>query len=611
LSIGAVAIVVAVVALIPASRRAALDFVGLTEETTQADVYYTCPMHPDIRLPQMGDCPICGMSLVEKREKRVGEDEDTGVVSVTARQVQLTGISVESVGVRNLSREIAAFGKIDYDETRLAVVSAWVAGRIDELHVNFTGVTVGKGHPLVWLYSPDLISTQNEFLLAVDNLTKVRAGGYPRAIKNAEELVESSRRRLTRWGLSAEQLDELARTRDIEDHVMINAPQGGTVIQKVAYEGMYVKEGDVLFRVADLSTVWLDAQVYEDDIPLLLEHRAGDYYECPMHPDQVSDTPTTCSVCGMDLVRTNDEVKVNISVRAFPGEEFEGKIAFTDPFLDPETRTVGVRVNITNPDVKLKPNMYARARIHLPTVRTLAVPENAVIQTGSRNIVLVEESPGRFRPQPVRLGRMWLDDSEGMADEARTLVFKKEALRYHEVLAGLETGENVVVSGNFLLGSESQLQGALAKMMDDEAGANGEDGADEHHYQFIVEKRFGEIVTAYYAIWETLAGDKMTGIPERAAEIVAAAGNESIRKSAEPLRHAHHKNNIEETRKDFHALSDVLILYVASQKAGIEDLPLLAYCPMKDASWLQDGGELLNPYYGSKMLHCGKFQTWK
>jgi Cu(I)/Ag(I) efflux system membrane fusion protein len=491
LSIGAVAIVVAVVALIPASRRAALDFVGLTEETTQADVYYTCPMHPDIRLPQMGDCPICGMSLVEKREKRVGEDEDTGVVSVTARQVQLTGISVESVGVRNLSREIAAFGKIDYDETRLAVVSAWVAGRIDELHVNFTGVTVGKGHPLVWLYSPDLISTQNEFLLAVDNLTKVRAGGYPRAIKNAEELVESSRRRLTRWGLSAEQLDELARTRDIEDHVMINAPQGGTVIQKVAYEGMYVKEGDVLFRVADLSTVWLDAQVYEDDIPLLLEHRAGDYYECPMHPDQVSDTPTTCSVCGMDLVRTNDEVKVNISVRAFPGEEFEGKIAFTDPFLDPETRTVGVRVNITNPDVKLKPNMYARARIHLPTVRTLAVPENAVIQTGSRNIVLVEESPGRFRPQPVRLGRMWLDDSEGMADEARTLVFKKEALRYHEVLAGLETGENVVVSGNFLLGSESQLQGALAKMMDDEAGANGEDGADEHHYQFIVEKRFG------------------------------------------------------------------------------------------------------------------------
>jgi hypothetical protein len=103
----------------------------------------------------------------------------------------------------------------------------------------------------------------------------------------------------------------------------------------------------------------------------------------------------------------------------------------------------------------------------------------------------------------------------------------------------------------------------------------------------------------------------MTGIPERAAEIVAAAGNESIRKSAEPLRHAHHKNNIEETRKDFHALSDVLILYVASQKAGIEDLPLLAYCPMKDASWLQDGGELLNPYYGSKMLHCGKFQTWK
>jgi len=377
---------------------------------------------------------------------------------------------------------------------------------------------------------------------------------------------------------------------------------------------MYVKEGDVLFRVADQTTVWLNVEVYEDDIPLLFEAREGDYYQCPMHPQRVSDGPGNCPDCGMDLIRTNDDVTASIKARAYPGEEFEGKIAFADPFLDPETRTVRVRVNVANTQMKLKPNMYALARIEVAAGQVLAVPENAVLQSGERSVVLVEESPGRFRPRLVRLGRLWLVDREQAAGERNDLVFKKAAHRYHEVLEGLESGDHVVTSGNFLLGSESQLQGALAAMMHEGSGlAVGDDpeAASAGKYDFVEEKKLDEILDAYYAIGGKLTADGFDGGHTEAGRIVDAAKSRSIVEAARPLTHAHHKNDLEAVRKDFNALSDVLIAYVGAHKSALRDLPLLAYCPMKDAGWLQKDGELLNPYYGSKMLYCGTFQTWE
>lgn len=600
--------VAALALALPSSRHALMDFFGLSTGVVKADVYYTCPMHPEIRMTQVGDCPICGMSLVEKH---VGEEEVTGTVTVTARQRQLTGVTVEPIERRDLVRTITAFGRIDYDETHLAVVSAWIGGRVDELYVDFTGVTVDKGHALAWLYSPEIISTQNEYLLAIDNLARMETSGNDRAVKNANDLVRSARRRLIRWGLADRQLDELTRTRQIEDHVMIYAPEGGTVIERNIYKGMYVEEGDVLFRVADLSTVWLNVEVYEDDIPFLFEPRKGDYFQCPMHPSRVSDGPGKCPDCAMDLIRTNDDVKASITARAFPGEEFEGKIAFTDPFLDPVSRTVRVRVNVGNPEMKLKPNMYARANIRLPAGDILSVPENAVLQSGSRSIVLVEEEPGRFRPQPVRLGRMWLDDDSHVLEERHRLVFKRESLRYHEVLAGLNEGDPVVTSGNFLLGSESQLQGALAKMVQDSTGSADEAGSIPGNDRFVAENRLDEILAAYYAIGNVLTKDKIDGVDREAERIVKAVRNKSIEKAARPLAHARHKNDLEATRADFQVLSDALVAYFKQHKTGLEALPLLAYCPMKDANWLQPGGELLNPYYGSKMLYCGSFETWE
>jgi Cu(I)/Ag(I) efflux system membrane fusion protein len=606
----ALILVLAVFLAVPSTRNSMLGFFNLTKEQAEEGVYYTCPMHPDIRLPQAGECPICGMTLVKKT---VGSEEQSGRINVTTRQVQLTGVTVEKLRSRELIKEIDTYGQIDYDETRLSVVAAWVGGRIDKLYVNFTGVTVNKGHALVYLYSPDLISTEKEYLLARANLFKVQKSNMKEAIANAQALVNSSRQRLLWWGLSESQIERIGQSGDVEDHITIYAPIGGTVIDKHAYEGMYVKEGEELFHIADLSRVWLYADIYEDEIPFLFQKREGDYYECIMHPEERSDKPGTCPECGMELTRTNPSLKVEIATRAFPGEVFTGTISFTDPYLNPETRTVRVRVNIDNPDLKLKPGMFARARMLIPVGKTLAVPENAVLFSGKRRIVLVEEEKGRFRPQPVKLGRLWLNDRNREEEELTKLVFKREALRYHEVLAGLEEGEKVVTSGNFLLGSESQLQGALTKMLEitDEEEASSGQTEEEVSYEFSKEQSISDILEAYYGIQKLLAEDKTDGVDKLAEAILESAKSKSIKDAAEPLHHASQKNDIKATRDDFETLSDVLIAYIEKYKSSVSRLPARFYCPMRDAEWLQDAQQTkANPYYGTAMLKCGEVVSW-
>jgi len=603
----ALALAAAVVMGVPASRHSVLDFFGVATKAPEADVYYTCPMHPQIRMPQPGDCPICGMTLVEKKQ---GAEETADAVHVTPQQIQLTGVTVAPVERRDLARTIDAYGNIDYDETRLGVVSAWVGGRIDKLFVDFTGTTVQKGHALVSLYSPQLISSGNEYLIAIENLQKAQNGGSQQAEKAAAGLVESSRQRLLRWGLSEQQLDHIAQTKQVDDHITIQAPQGGTVIEKNAYEGMYVKEGDVLFRIADLSMVWLYADVYEGDIPFLYQKRPGDYWTCPMHPTVHESRAGSCPICGMELIRANDSIDVMITARALPGETFRGTIGFTDPFLDPRTRTVRVRVNIPNAGQSLKPNMYARARIMLPLHGILAVPENAVLQSGTRRIALVEEAPGRFRPQPLKLGRMWLDDPARANEERSNLVFEDKAQRYHEVLAGLEPGDRVVTSGNFLLGSESQLQGALTNMLARSDSATADSSSTPAGTALDNEPQLSGILDAYYVIGSSLTRDSIDGVVAAAEKIAGLAKNEAIRTAAEPLVHAPHKKDIEATREDYQALSNALIAYVSQHRGAMKKLPLKAYCPMADAFWLQADGELANPYMGSKMLYCGSFKSW-
>jgi Cu(I)/Ag(I) efflux system membrane fusion protein len=604
LAVVLLALVALIVLAVPPLRNAVVGIFGGGDTVVAEDVYWTCPMHPEIRLTQAGDCPICGMSLVEKRG---GGDPRGNVVTVTPQQIQLSGVTTAPVARHDLAREIDAYGTVDYDETHLAVVSAWVGGRIDKLFIDFTGVTVEKGHALVSLYSPDLLSAAGEHALAVRSLERARTTGNDAAIKPAQDLVNASRQRLLRWGLNAKQVDEIAAGGEVGDHITIYAPQGGTVIERMAYEGMYVNQGDVLFRVADLSTVWLSVEVYEDDMPYLYEQRPGDYFMCPMHADVTSPRAGTCPQCGMELIRTNDDVAVEIRARAFPAEVFHGKVAFTDPVLNPQTRTVRVRVNIENRDLKLKPNMYARVSIKLPLGNMLAVPENAVLQSGTRTVVLVEEVAGTFRPQPVQLGRMWLDNVSASDPPPNALTFKRATSRYHEVLAGLEVGERVVTSGNFLVGSESQLQGALAKMLGDEVRA------PEPPDAALDPARVRAMLNAYDTMAATLAADKLDGVSAAAKTLAGNAPNPVIARAAAPLEHAEHGGDIKETRTQFLALSNAVLDYVAANQQAVtsalgDAMPRKAYCPMYPGAWLQRGDDIVNPYYGSMMLHCGEFQ---
>ncbi len=377
----------------------------------EADVYYTCPMHPEIVRDEPGDCPICGMTLVKKTRGGSKRDEGSSV-TVSPELIQTLGVTTEMVHPRELTKEIRMVGRVDYNEKSMKVVSAWIPGRIDKLFVDFTGVTVEKGDPLVLLYSPKLISTQKEYLLSLETLKKMKDSVIPEIIQSAKSLVEASKQRLLLWGISEKQIKELKERGEPSTHLTIYAPIGGTIIHKQAMEGMYVMQGGNLYKIADLSTIWLYLDVYE--------------YE-------------------MALVKIGQQVE--ITTLSYPGKTYTGTISFIDPFLDNKTRTVRVRCEMENEDLSLKPGMFANAIIKvLIGESVVAVPESAVIHSGKRTHVIIDKGDGKFMPRPVTLGT--------------------QAGDYYQVLDGVMEGETVVTSANFFIDSESQLKAAISKIIE-------------------------------------------------------------------------------------------------------------------------------------------------
>ncbi|MHC4607259.1 MAG: efflux RND transporter periplasmic adaptor subunit [Planctomycetota bacterium] len=536
-------------------------------QVVSSDTYFTCPMHPQIRLPQLGDCPICGMSLVKKK---AGEAGTTGTITLTQRQIQLAGVRTEEIRKRPLVAVIDTVGRIDYDERRLAKVTAWVDGRIDKLHVDFTGATIQKGHPLADVYSPSLISAQEEYLQAVDGV-----GG----------LEAPTRKKLLWLGLTEEQVDGIAREKKVRSHLTIHAPIGGTVIHKHVVEGQYVKTGDTLFRIADLGTVWMYADIYESEVPVLSTEREGDYHACPMHPEEKGAAGDDCPKCGMPLLRQSPGIKLEITSRAYPGEVFTGSVEFTDPFVNPKTRTVRIRSTVHNPGLRLRPDMYVRASIRLSEGELPAIPESGVLFSGQRRIALIREGGGTFRPVLVTLGRMWLREEGHAPSEEQALPFHRGMRRYHELLGGVGEGDVVVTSGNFLVGSESQLQGALERMLGDEKPP--------------AEGPFLDVLAEYLRIHVLLAKDELEHVPHVAAALAEKAEDVA---TAEAARALASKTGPAELREAFWTLSQVLIRRWKEHDSGGD--VHVAYCPMVEKRWLQEGTAIRNPY-DTSMPRCG------
>jgi len=435
-----------------------------------AAVKYHCPMHPTMVSDRPGDCPICGMRLVpiESEENAAtpaptsavpsrkivyrstmnpdetadhpGKDsmgmemvpveieEDPATSSVSDRAAvrvpltkqQLIGVKTELVERAPFTRTIRAVARVTYDETRLRQVHAKIAGYVETLHVNATGQLVRQGQPLLEIYSPELLASQQEFLVALRARQRTAGSGLVSVVASGAELVASARRRLELFDLTDEQIHELETTGLARRTITLYAPISGYVLKRNVTQGERIEPGTTLLDVADLSKVWAIASVYEYELPFI----------------QVGQSAT-------------------LSLSYVPGKTIEGRVAFIYPTLEAATRTVQVRVELPNPGLALKPEMYAEARLEADLGPRLAVPDSAVIESGTRSIVFVDRGEGLFEPREVRIG-LRLEDT-------------------YEVLGGLTEGERILTSGNFFVDSESRLKASLAAM------ARGSESAPHQH----------------------------------------------------------------------------------------------------------------------------------
>jgi Cu(I)/Ag(I) efflux system membrane fusion protein/cobalt-zinc-cadmium efflux system membrane fusion protein len=421
----------------------------------QKKALYRCPMHPTFTSDKPGSCGICGMDLVpiEAEEQapppakkktmyrstmnpneisdKPGKDsmgmdmvpfevEESGAVSEVGGRIQvkisperqpLIGIKTALVKSQPIHKLIKAVGRVDYAEPNISIVNLKFDGWVEKLYVNSTGRAVRKGEPLFDIYSPELVSAQQEYLIALK--ADATLGG-------AASILKSAREKLRLWDITDSQVEELGRTGEFKKTVPVYSPGSGIVIEKNVIQGQKIMAGENLFKIADLSRVWILGEVYEYELP---------------------------------FIKAGQEAKVSLSY--YPGEAFSGRITYIYPYLKPETRTNQVRIEVGNPGLKFKPEMFVNLEVQVDYGTRLTVPADAVLDAGDTKIVFVAKGDGYFEPREVKLGVR----GEGM----------------YEVLGGLSDGENVVTSANFLIDSESSLKAALNRMTKPAAGEHNHD----------------------------------------------------------------------------------------------------------------------------------------
>jgi RND family efflux transporter MFP subunit len=373
-------------------------------------LYWYDPMHPAYKSDKPGTAPDCGMDLVPKYADGAGGQEAVaGTVNIAPGKQQLMGVRTARVEQKSLVRDIRTTAQIVPDETRIAHIHVKVSGFVDKVYVDFVGQLVKKGQAVFTLYSPDLVATQHEYLIAKRGERALGGAPYQEVSQGAESLLRSARERLKLWDVTDEQIRKLDETGEVSRTLTIYSPITGFVIDRKVFPQVSVTPDMDLYVVSDLSTVWANADIYEYELP---------------------------------FVKVGQKAQLQLSY--YPGKTYTGRIAYIYPSLDPTTRTAKARIEIPNPRFELKPQMFADAQLRVDYGNRIVVPQEAVLDSGHEQTVFVAREGGNFEPRKVTLGP---------AVDGNVVI-----------LSGLKAGETIVTSGNFLVDSESRMKSATAGM---------------------------------------------------------------------------------------------------------------------------------------------------
>ncbi|MBY5949809.1 efflux RND transporter periplasmic adaptor subunit [Algoriphagus marincola] len=507
---------------------------------------WTCSMHPQVQLTEPGDCPICGMDLIPANSEG-NEDNESPVLKMTESSMALAQIQTIQVGSTGGESKLELTGKIQADERESASITAKFPGRIERLYVSFTGEKVIKGQKLASIYSPELLSAQQELLEA----SKIKSD-FP-------EIYQAAKQKLRLWKLSEEQISSIEVAGKIQEQFDVFAEHGGIVMGRNVAVGDYITTGQALFQIVNLDKVWVILDAYESDL------------------DQIQvGTPIQFTVAGI------------------PNKKFSSKVSFVDPVINPETRVAAVRAELPNGQGKLLPEMFVKAEIskNRNSQTTILVPRTAVLWSGKRSVVYVKvpnQSPAGFEMREVEIGALQGDN--------------------YTVLSGLENGEEIVVNGAFTIDAASQLAGKPSLMS--RTSSNQVDVTENFSKGFNQLADYYFELKNQLASDQWKVNNKIWAGIRNSLKLMENEGKTTIQPSVwlGVLSDLEKSKGIKEARVNFNNLSELII--EANETYGLANRVVYKdYCPMafgdEGAYWLSEKKEILNPYFGASMLTCGE-----
>lgn len=544
------------------------------------ETLWTCSMHPQIRQSEPGDCPICGMDLIPLDEGETeGTDPDAIRMSPTA--IQLASISTAIVGKISPIKHVRLNGKVQTDERLVSSQTSHIPGRIEKLMVSFTGEFVNKGQTIAYVYSPELVTAQEELFEA------------QKMAETQPQLFSAAKEKLKNWKLTEDQIEEILNAGKAQEEFPVQADVSGYVTSKLVNTGDYIQKGETLFEIANLSKVWILFDVYESDISWI---KKGDLVE--------------------------------FTIASLPGESFKGKISYLDPLIDPRTRVARARVEYDNGNGKLKPEMFAsglvEARLAGPS-SSLVVPKTAVMWTGRRSVVYVKSG-----------------SDQGVNFIMREVILGPDLGDSYLVSEGLREGEEIAVNGTFSIDAAAQLAGKPS-MINPEGGpmTGGHNHGTETSQQaeearpdmeatnslslsVQAKKALQPLYSAYLGWKNGLVKDQFGDAQSKASQMRSALDDINMNlfegnahhswmdyqeKLSKGLEHVEHFSDIEQLRKAFQIVSAIMI-EMTNNLNPLDETIYVQHCPMADgnqgADWLSKEKEILNPYFGSSMLRCGE-----